>query len=221
MLRTADEPIVRPPVRGTRQPTARIKAYETEHRILNSLQLVASLLRDSLRTASCEVSRQEIHVAHQRIMSVISLQRELYRNKGDVDLDKHLVRIARHIETALVEKERPLRIAVRCRTAKVDAATATALGLVVTELLINTIKHAYPDDAGGTIRLSFAGDRENWRLVVADDGVGAMNAPFRGAGSDLVAALAMQLDARLMIHTRTSGYRTELVRPATWLAPER
>lgn len=215
MLRTADEPVARPPVRGTRQPTARIKVHETEHRILNSLQLIASLLRDSLRNASCEVSRQEIHVAHQRIMSVISLQRELYRNKGDVDLNSHLVRIARHIESALIEKERPLRMVVRCSSGKVDAATATALGLVVTELLMNAIKHAHLDSARGIIRLSFAGDRQNWRLMVSDNGSGAMNTPNRGAGSDLVAALAAHLDARLTIYTRTSGYRTVLVRSAT------
>lgn len=199
----------------TRNTTLDIKAHETEHRILNSLQLVASLLQQSLRAASCEMSRQEIHVAHQRIMSVISLQRELYRQKDDVNLDTHLVSIVRHIESAFVEKGRPLSIVVQCSTAKVDTATATALGLIVTELLINTIKHAYPEDAGGTIRLSFVGDRENWRLVVADDGIGAMNAPNRGTGGDLVAALAIQLDARLSIINRTAGFWTELRREAS------
>lgn len=214
MTSTASDMVSRAPARIAKKARPRIRARETEHRILNSLQLVASLLRDSLQTTSCEQSRQEINVAHQRIISVISLQNELYRKKGDIHLDAHFGSIARSIENALVTKDRPLRIAVRCSKAWVDAATATALGLVVTELLINAIKHAYPGTTAGTIRLYFVGDRDDWHLVVSDDGAGAASKPQQGTGSGLVAALAAQLDAKLSIQSGGTGYRTELVRAA-------
>lgn len=199
----------------TKSPRPRMKLRETEHRIINSLQLVASLLRDSTKSATCDLSRQEIHVAHQRVMSVISLQHELYRSKGEVHLNTYLSGIARSIDVALVARDRPIRIVVRCDAAKVDAAMATAIGLIVTELLINSIKHAFPEGAGGTIRLSFAGDRGDWHLVVSDDGVGAAEDHPHGLGSNLVSALSTQLDARLLVSHGTSGYRTELIRAAS------
>ena len=74
-------------------------------------------------------------------------------------------------------------------------AKPPSLGLIVTELVINALKHAYPDDRSGTIKVGYAGDGEGggWMLEVADDGVGMSPAGGKpataGRGTSLVEAL--------------------------------
>lgn len=188
----------------------RIARHEAEHRILNSLQLVACLLRDSLRHSSCDEARQEITAAHDRILSVASLQRALFIEDGHVPLATHLDAIARNLGQTLIAKDRHLTITVACPEINLDATTATSLGLIVSELVINAIKHAFPDNAAGTITVSFTSDGSGWHLSVADDGIGRGTHPATGAGSGIVAALAVQLDARLVTRSGTGGFRTDL-----------
>jgi two-component sensor histidine kinase len=189
--------------------------YETEHRILNSLQLVVSLLRDSIRCTMSDEARQEIHVAHQRILSVISLQKALFRTGQRVMLAQHFDHIARNLEASLIAKNRRVGIRVTCEALTVDVATATSLGLVVTELVINALKHAFPNGAEGTISVAFGTDASGWTLAVSDDGVGPGGGPRGGGprsgqGTAILAALAAQLEATLVTDHPPRGYRVAL-----------
>jgi two-component sensor histidine kinase len=88
-------------------------------------------------------------------------------------------------------------------TVDVDDSVTTAdrsvsLGLIVTELVINSLKHAFPDpDAKGNVKVSFHSTGEGWSLTVADDGVGLSDdhQPKSGLGTGIVNALAAQLSA--------------------------
>lgn len=184
--------------------------YETEHRILNSLQLVVSLLRDSIRSSMSDEARQEIHVAHQRILSVISLQKSLFRTGQRVNLAQHFDQIARNLEASLIAQNRRVGIRVTCEPLTVDVGTATSLGLVVTELVINAIKHAFPNGAEGTITVEFGTDASGWTLAVSDDGVGLGDGPRSGQGTGILAALAAQLEATMITDHPPHGYRVEL-----------
>ena len=78
-----------------------------------------------------------------------------------------------------------------------------SIGLIVTELLINAVKHAFPDERSGKIQVSYAATGSGWRLSVSDDGVGRASRDGEisstGLGTSIVEALAHQLDARVEI----------------------
>ena len=99
-----------------------------------------------------------------------------------------------------------------------DTATksdvSVSMGLIVTELVINAIKHAFPDQtSGGKITVSFAADEGSWLLSVADNGAGmpvgkSMGKP--GLGTGIVEALSKQLDASVTVLAANPGTRVEV-----------
>ena len=92
----------------------------------------------------------------------------------------------------------------------VVSAHAVSLGLIVTELVINALKHAFPKDyPNARVRVSYETAATNWQLVVSDNGVGRPTEPHlpaKGAlGTTLVNALALQLGAQLEITSTSNG----------------
>lgn len=80
-----------------------------------------------------------------------------------------------------------------------------ALILIASELVINSLKYAFPGDRSGTIRVSLARIGDHARLVVEDDGVGFQNMSARGTGSDLVAAMSSSLGGFIERSDRPQG----------------
>jgi two-component sensor histidine kinase len=88
------------------------------------------------------------------------------------------------------------------------------MGLIVTELVINAIKHAFPDQTvGGKITVSFAAKKEDWLLSVSDNGVGMPVGEKQwktGLGTGIVEALSKQLDASVTVLDAKPGRRVEV-----------
>ena len=96
-------------------------------------------------------------------------------------------------------------------TGAVASEEAVSLGLIVTELAINALKHAFPDGAaGGRIVVGYEVKDKDWKLSVSDNGIGmprkVEGAKSKGLGTMLVKALAQQLDAQ--VETVSSGKGT-------------
>ena len=94
----------------------------------------------------------------------------------------------------------------------VEARVSVSLGLIVTELVINALKHAFPDGRPGTITVDYNFHGPNWVLCVRDDGVGMpWTAPVRtGLGTGIVAALAAQLHASVEIKPEQPGTQVSI-----------
>jgi anti-sigma regulatory factor (Ser/Thr protein kinase) len=89
-----------------------------------------------------------------------------------------------------------------------QGARKVSLGLIVTELVINALKHAYPEHGRGKIVVGYRSGGSEWRLWVKDDGVGmSFNHPKAkaGLGSGIVDALAKQLQARVEVSDAAPG----------------
>ena len=87
------------------------------------------------------------------------------------------------------------------------ADVSVSLGLIVTELVINALKHAFPEDRKGKIKVDYRSHGENWALSVVDDGVGMpVDASVKpGLGSSIIQALATQLHASIDIADAKPG----------------
>lgn len=91
-----------------------------------------------------------------------------------------------------------ITVEVEADDASLPAPISICLGLITTELVINALKHAFPDRRAGKIVVVYRVQGGSWSLRVSDDGVGMRPDPTKvvtGVGANIVRALARQLDA--------------------------
>ncbi len=176
----------------------RILLQEVRHRVANSLQIIASVLLRNARTTTSEETRSHLQDAHHRVMSVGALERLLSTSEdGDIEVHAYFTRLCESISASMIGEVDQISLIVEGGDGVVDARVSVSLGLIVTELVINALKHAFPDGRAGKITVDYNFHGPNWILCVRDDGVGMpLTAPVRtGLGTSIVAALAGQLDA--------------------------
>lgn len=184
---------------------------EVHHRIGNSLQLIANILALDARKVHSQEARRHLEDAHRRILAVATVQRQLQRpgESESFELSSYLETLCANLTASLVCATGRTTIEVHSDPATVCARTATDMGLIVTELVINALRHAFgPDGGTGRIRVSFHVDGPQWRLTVADDGRGKVTGPggpSRGLGSGIVSALVAQLNSRMETSTGIDG----------------
>jgi len=175
---------------------------EVQHRIANSLQIIASVLLQSARRVQSEETRGHLKDAHSRVMSIASVQQQLAKStEGDVPLRPYFTQLCTSLGASMIEDPGRLRIDVDVEDRVVNSAVSVSLGLVVTELVINSLKHAFPGGREGRITVKYTSDGPNWALIVSDDGVGMGDAELTkpGLGTSIVEALASQLEAEVRV----------------------
>ena len=190
---------------------------EMRHRVANSLQIIASILLLKARAVSSEETRFHLQDAHQRVMSVAAVQQHLHTTDGieQIDVDTYLTKLCAGLGASMVGESQPVMINVISDAGKIASAEAVSLGLIVTELVINALKYAFPvrrDQA--TIRVSYEIDALNWRLTVADNGIGKSEGgdTVAGLGTTIVKALAKQLGARVTGTSDATGLSVAVAR---------
>ena len=197
----------------------KILLAEMRHRVANSLQIIASILLLKSRAVSSEETRQELNDAHSRVLSVAEVQKHLYPAGGAemVDIKLYLTNLTTSINRSIVGDQKiQLLVAVEQGSTLVSSS-AVSVGLIVTELLINAIKYAFPvARADACVRINFEQDGEDWKLSVADNGVGMRAKPTPpnpgGLGTAIVAALVKQLGAKLTEASTKTGLTISIER---------
>ena len=176
-----------------------ILVEEMQHRVANSLQIIASVLMQSVRTVGSDESRDHLRDAHQRIMSVAAVQRQLAGSElSDVELRGYFTDLCRSIGDSMIRDRNRITLSVSVDDSIASSGRSVSLGLIVTELVINAIKHAFPHNREGQITVDYGAHGDGWVLMVCDDGVGVSKDPEEaeaGWGSGIIKALANQLDA--------------------------
>ncbi|HZK99601.1 MAG TPA: histidine kinase dimerization/phosphoacceptor domain -containing protein [Caulobacteraceae bacterium] len=192
-----------------------ILLQEIQHRVANSLQIIASVLLQSARKVDSEETRTHLHEAHQRVMSVAAVQRQLAASQlSGVALRPYLADLCESIGASMIRDHKQLSLAVSADESVTTADVSVSLGLIVTELVINALKHAFPGRRTGKISVAYASDGPKWTLSVDDDGVGmpADAASLKpGLGTSIVEALAKQLHARVHVADANPGTAVSVV----------
>ena len=186
-----------------------ILLQELQHRVANSLQIIASVILQSARTTSSEETRTNLRDAHSRVMSVAALQQQLAASRlGEVELAPYFTQLCRSIAASMIHDPTRLSLRVEADESSTTADVSVSLGLIVTELVINALKHAFPGGRSGTIVVGFSRQGPNWTLTVRDDGVGLPKdaaSATPGLGTSIVEALARQLHARIQVDSPGHG----------------
>lgn len=187
---------------------------EMQHRVANSLQIIASILLLKARTVQSEETRLHLRDAHQRVMSVAAVQQQLLASShGEpIEIGPYLSRLCEALAASIADDSRPVSLQVQAEGSTASSAEAVSIGLIVTELVINAFKHAFVDNTpAGLIVVAYEATETSWRLAVSDNGSGTpeghlkLDKPPSGLGTIIIEALAKQLDARVEIVRNPKG----------------
>ncbi|MCP4359533.1 MAG: GAF domain-containing protein [Chloroflexi bacterium] len=184
---------------------------EMHHRIKNNLQTVAMLMQlqipDAERLNTREVLETNIH----RIRSIAAVH-EVLSDKGFrlVDVKEVIKRITQTTLETMVAPHQQIRIAVFGEALTLPSRAATALTLIVNELVQNALEHAFVGRQTGLIEISLGRSLKELILIVRDDGIGLTPKIDKGLGLELAEMLtADDLRGRLK-HNRPPTGGTEI-----------
>lgn len=177
---------------------------EVHHRVKNNLQIVSSLLRLQAENISDERVSAAVQDSQNRIRALALVHEQLYRSESlaHIDIGEYLQSIATSVWRSISMRGSPIRLASEVSHGiSINIDQAIALGLIVTELVSNSVKHAFPHGTkDGTISLRLHKDGNTLHVEVADNGVGMlaqMNAGGGSLGMQLVHGLCRQIGATL------------------------
>ena len=173
-----------------------ILLQEVQHRVANSLQIISSVILQGARRAHSEETKAYLREANERVMSVADVQRQLAASTlGDVKLKTYFDQLCRSLAASMIRDHHQVTLETDVDASSVGADASVSLGLIVTELVINALKHAFPGRRHGRIVVGYRSEGAAWTLSVADNGAGMpQDAPSArsGLGTSIVQALSNQ-----------------------------
>jgi chemotaxis protein methyltransferase CheR len=118
---------------------------ELQHRVANSLQIIASILLMKARTVRSEETRHHLQDAHKRVMSIAAVQKQLHASgaDGSIEMRPYLTRLCATLATSMIGENQPISLQVIGEGGLATSRQAESLGLIVTELVMNALKHAF------------------------------------------------------------------------------
>jgi two-component sensor histidine kinase len=140
-----------------------------------SLQIIASIISMKARKVISDEARRALEYVHGRIMSIAAVQKHLHAPAvgGSIALIPYLTSLCEAISHSIISDDQPISIEVRGQGGNVNRQKAESLGLIVAELVINSLKHAFGNAMqGGSIVLTYTAVETEWSLSVSDNGSG-------------------------------------------------
>ncbi len=190
---------------------------ELQHRVANNMAFIGSLLQlERRQAAASSESTAALDSAISRIETMSRLHRRLYDPAAaDAPVETHL----RDTVTDLVEMAGAshIEVAVNAIDERIDLQRLITLSMLVSELAMNSLKHAFADRQSGRITVSLRRiDPRQLELTVADDGRGLQPSQGgrSGLGRRIADGLASQLGGKIVVDTSTSGVASRLTFPA-------
>lgn len=196
---------------------AEVLLAEVNHRVANSLQLVAVLVGMQMRSVTDTAAKDALRETQSRINAISLIHKSLYTS-GDVTnvaLNDYLGAMLGNLETAMKKDGHTAILKCYLEPISLTPDASVSLGVAVQELVTNAFKYAYPDEKPGEVRVRLkrleGGKAE---LTVEDDGVGmAPNATHAGTGlgSKIIHTMASALKTHVEYINRAPGTLARLV----------
>ncbi len=146
---------------------------EVHHRVKNNLQIISSLLSLQAHEATDPQTLEMFAESQSRIRSMALIHEQLYRSNqfASIDFGPYARQLCEHLQRAAVP-DKQITLQVDSAAPPLSLDQAVPCGMVLSELVANALKHAFPAGQPGEVRVEFTAADGLRRLVVADNGVG-------------------------------------------------
>lgn len=188
---------------------------EGDHRLMNSLQLVQSMLALQSRGASSEEAKAQLDMAGNRVLAIATVHKQLHLTGSleKVGIDAFLQRLCESLKHTAPSQISAIN--VTADNAMFRSEVASGLGLLVAELVTNSFKYAYAVGERGTVAVNFRHTDDGWRLEVSDEGQG-LPPDFdidqsKGFGMQVVKAFVRRLNAKMTVSSRPGHTAFEII----------
>ncbi len=173
--------------------------HEVDHRVKNNLTMIGSLLRLQVRTIGDPEATAKLEAMLERVDALSTVHRRLYQSDDVTTFE--VGGFTENLLSDLLGANGRTDIKTDSHFDQVDISSsrAAALGLLLSEVLTNAIKHGFADGRGGTLTLTGRRDGDQAAIVISDDGpgLGTNNTASSGLGAMLIKRLARQVGAEV------------------------
>jgi len=187
---------------------------EIHHRVKNNLQIISSLLSLQSKTLNDAGAQGAITESRNRVKSMSLIHEQLYKEDtiSGVDMKDYIQRLVNSLTSSYGLDTDRVEIKVMADDILLDVDSAIPLGLIINELVSNSVKYAFPELKSGTILISLRDMMNELRLTVQDDGVGmSINTQNdQSFGLSMINSLMRKLKAEMNI-VSSAGTSVELV----------
>ena len=176
---------------------------EIHHRVKNNMQVISSLINIQSMRIKDPKAREMFKATRNRVMSMALVHERLYRSEdlAGIDFSQYIEKISVHLMSYYRDSTKNIDLKRDIEDIFLDVTKAVPLGLIINELLTNALKHAFPKDKTGEIKIKFYKKGKAYHLSISDTGVGfPKNFDFRKAdsmGMDLVNSLVTQINGKI------------------------
>ena len=200
-----------------RASNARLEALlgEVNHRVANSLQLVSAMVRLQATALTDPSAREALEDTQRRIQAIAQVHRRLYTSNDveSVDMQEYLGALVDELAETWSTEALPRALSLAAEPIRLPTDRAVSLGVIVTELVTNACKYAYPT-SGGEVRVVLRRiDDDVFLLAVEDDGCGIPEDAVprgTGLGTKLIRAMAQSLQSIVEYDPTHTGVRATL-----------
>lgn len=189
---------------------------EIHHRVKNNLQVLSSLLSLQSEYIDDPNALDAVIEGRNRVQSMGLIHQKLYmgNNLAGVEMKAYIMDLGNHL-LASFGLENQVKLRLDCHIPPLDVDTAIPLGLIINELMTNSLKYAFPNGSSGTINIRFwINEQKELCLILADDGRGevaeAQKTASTSFGSSLIKILSKKLKGKIAV-TIKQGYCTTIV----------
>lgn len=188
---------------------------EIHHRVKNNLTIIQSLLQLQSNYITDENALNVFRESQNRVKSMAIIHQRLYKYDDieKIDFSDYPQTLALDIFRSYVNDANQIKLNVDTDNVMLDIDTAIPLGLILNELISNSLKYAFPEDKRGQLTVEFHLKDDKYKLIVSDDGIGIPEGlnyeELDSLGLKLVYSLANQIGAKIKLDT-TNGTKFEI-----------
>ena len=181
---------------------------EVHHRVKNNMQIISSMLKLQARHITNEETLQHLNDSQNRVRSMALIHEKLYQTDDfeEIDYYGYVRSLINYLTLSYQELMKRISIQIDIKDIWLDINTSIPCGLIINELITNSLKYAFPNDKKGVISISITKtNTEKLILEVKDNGIGLPKdfsmEKLDSLGLQLVTALSKQLHASIDINT--------------------
>ncbi|MBN2653108.1 MAG: sensor histidine kinase [Spirochaetales bacterium] len=147
---------------------------EIHHRVKNNLAMISSLINLQIETVKTKSAKEALDTFRSRVTSILLVHQKLYKERGAtaVNTEEYFTDLADNLIYSLSPDRKIKFFSEIEKKIKLDIDRAIPLGMIASEILTNSLKHAFDEDKKGIIKLNFCKSSENFTLKISDNGKG-------------------------------------------------